>query len=78
VGDAIYGSKISGKGGTYIEVGVGTACLAVGIPVIIIGNKKKKNAMDEYRIRYSEASEKGAPHFQLNVHPNGLGLAYVF
>jgi hypothetical protein len=57
---------------------IGGALLATGIPLTIIGSKKKKSALDEYRIKYSEASGKGAPHFQLNAHPNGLGLAYVF
>jgi hypothetical protein len=73
-GDAILESN--GKGGIFI--GVGAVCIGVGIPVTIAGNKKKKSAMNEYRMRYSEASGENAPHFQLNVHPNGLGLAYVF
>jgi hypothetical protein len=76
----IVGAGLTGVGvGVTITEGDGTGLaigvllLATGIPIIITGSKKKKSALNEYRIRYSDT-----PHFQLNAHPNGLGLAYVF
>jgi tetratricopeptide (TPR) repeat protein len=56
----------------------GGLLVAGGIPLMIIGSKNKRSAKKEYRRRYSDASGKDAPYFQLNAHQNGLGLAYVF
>jgi hypothetical protein len=57
---------------------VGGACIATGVPLMIIGNTKKRSALREYERTLSETPVKDAPRFQLNMHGNGVGLAYVF
>jgi len=54
----------------------GGIMLTGGIPLMIIGGTKKNNALNTYRQKYT--SDLTTPHFQLNLHGNGLGLAYVF
>jgi hypothetical protein len=57
---------------------VGGAFIVASVPIMIIGGSKKRSAMNEYLRNVSEAPTQNAPHFQLNLHGNGLGLAYVF
>ncbi|MDR2120897.1 MAG: hypothetical protein LBP64_08525 [Tannerella sp.] len=66
----------TGVGGTAIIVG--GACVIASVPVMITGGNKKRRAMHSYLQEVSELPAKRAPHLQLNVHGNGLGLAYVF
>jgi hypothetical protein len=80
-GVAMEANKAKGltnRGGTSSIVLGSIFTAVVAIPITISGSKKKRNAMNEYLMRYSEASGEGVPHLQLNVLPNGLGLAYVF
>jgi hypothetical protein len=74
--DSDHDTSLGSSGAIFLAIG--GICITAGIPVLIIGGVKKNSAMSEYRRRYADASGKGAPHFQLNVHTNGLGLAYVF
>ena len=59
-------------GVTFAVAGVG-----IGVPCIISGNKAKNRALDEY-LRQFNAINPATPHFQINVYPNRVGLAYVF
>jgi len=54
----------------------GIVCLGAGIPLFIKGLKQKRNAANTYRRQYDPAL--ASSHFQLNMHKNGLGFAYVF
>ena len=54
----------------------GGACVVAGIPLKIVGESRKRNAINNYRMKYS--SNLSSPHFQLNVQKNGFGLAYMF
>jgi hypothetical protein len=63
-------------GGTFLAIGSG--CIIASIPVMIIGGGKKRKAMNSYLQQVSELPARNAPHLRLNLHGNGLGLAYVF
>ena len=65
--DVIMGTAFSVAGGL---------CLGGGIPLMIVGGTKKNNALNMYRRQYT--STQTTPYFQLNLHGNGMGLAYVF
>jgi hypothetical protein len=62
--------------GTFFVAG--TTCVVAGIPIMIIGGSKKRNAMNSYLQQVSESPVKNAPYLQLNLHGNGMGLACVF
>ena len=55
----------------------GGVCLAVSIPVMISGGKKKKQTFQDFRNQYF-LSGQPAPYFQMNIYPNRVGVAYVF
>ena len=55
---------------------VGGGCVTAGVPLMIIGGAKKRNAYNTFRKEYP--AKQTISHFQLNVHGNGLGFAYVF
>ena len=55
---------------------IGGTCLSTGIPLMIIGGAKKRNAYNTFRKEYPV--KQTIPNFQLNLHVNGLGFAYVF
>jgi hypothetical protein len=58
---------------------VGGICMTAGIPITIIGSARKGRALQTYeRSIYGEVQPDALPRFQLNLHGNGLGLAYVF
>jgi len=62
--------------GSYFLV-PGSLCIATSIPLLIIGGNKKKGAIRDFSRQYSDLSAP-KPHFQINLHPNRLGIAYVF
>ena len=55
----------------------GTASMCTGVPFLIVGGVKKKTALNRFNRQYYSA-QPPAPHFQMNVYPNRIGLAYVF
>ena len=55
----------------------GTVLLAVGIPVLAVGGGKQRRAINEFNRQYYSAKSP-APYFQFKLHPNRVGLAYVF
>jgi hypothetical protein len=57
---------------------IGSAFTATGIWLVVAGKRKKNDALREYHKNYTETPVKDAPRFQLNMHGNGVGLAYVF
>ena len=61
----------------YGLLGVGEVLFAIGIPTAIVGKHKQKNALEEFRQQFSLTSPT-SPHFRLNLHTTGIGLAYVF
>jgi hypothetical protein len=55
----------------------GAACLSVGLPVMIVGGKKKKQTIQEFKNQYY-LSQHPSSYFQMNIYPNRIGIAYVF
>ena len=55
---------------------VGGVCLSSGVPLMIIGGAKKRNAYNTFRKEYP--ANRTSSNFQLILHGNGLGFAYVF
>jgi hypothetical protein len=56
----------------------GDVILTVGIPITIVGSVKRGRALRAYQNSVYGETKPAAPHLQLNLHGNGLGLAYVF
>jgi len=54
----------------------GDVMLAIGIPKTVRGGIRKRRALNTYKRNLY--STQPASQFQLNIHGNGLGLAYVF
>ena len=55
----------------------GAACLSVGLPLMIVGGKKKKQTFQDFKNQYY-LSGQPSPYFQINVYPNRVGVAYMF
>ena len=55
---------------------VGIGGVANGVILTIKGAAKKRNAYNTFRKEYP--AKQTTSHFQLNLHGNGLGFAYVF
>ena len=64
------------KAGTVLMVAGGT-CLAVSLPVMIVGGKKKKHTLRDYKNQYY-LSQQPSSYFQMNIYPNRIGIVYVF
>lgn len=62
--------------GAVLMIG-GAACLAVGLPVMIVGGKKKKQTFRDFKNQHY-LSQQPSSHFQFNLYSNRVGLAYVF
>ena len=78
IGEINTGGDNSGlrKAGTVVMV-AGAACLSVGLPVMIVGGKKKKQVFQEFKNQYY-LSQQPSSYFQMNLSPNSVGIAYVF
>jgi len=63
--------------GTTALTIAGIACLATSVPMLIIGGGKKSRAVGNFN-RQFQLTQHATPHFQMNVYPNRVGLAYVF
>ena len=55
----------------------GGVCIVTGVPLWIVGSSKKNRAVSDFN-KQNYLLQQPTPHFQLNMHPNGIGLAYVF
>jgi hypothetical protein len=55
----------------------GAACLSVGLPVMIVGGKKKKQTIQEFKNQYY-LSQQPLSYFRMNIYPSRVGIAYVF
>jgi hypothetical protein len=64
-------------GGGAVLTTAGVVSLGVGIPLLAVGGGKKRRAIREFN-RQHYATQSSSPHFQLKVHPDRVGLAYVF
>jgi len=64
-------------GGGAVIFTAGTVLMAVGIPVLAVGGGKQRRAIREFNRQYYSA-QSPSPYFQLKLHPNRMGLAYVF
>jgi hypothetical protein len=64
------------KAGAILMV-AGTVSLSVGIPVMTVGGKKKKQTLQDFKYEYY-SSQQPSTYFQMNLYPNKLGIAYVF
>ena len=64
------------KTGTVLMV-AGAVCLSAGLPVMIVGSKKKKQTLQDYKNQYY-LSQQPSSYFQMNVYPNKVGIAYMF
>jgi tetratricopeptide (TPR) repeat protein len=56
----------------------GSACWLVGSIVGFSGSIKQGRTLQAYQNRVHGEARSDTPHFQLNLHGNGLGLAFVF
>jgi hypothetical protein len=66
-------------GGVFeICIGAGAVCTATGITAIVIGGNKKRRAVNNYLREAAGLPAGNTSYLQLNLHGNGLGLAYVF
>ena len=71
--------NLSGTGGAVFAAG--TVCAVAGIPLMIIGNVKRKNAKQAYLNEFGEiqtGSVSPEPRLELQTSPGGMGLAFVF
>ena len=64
------------KTGTILMV-AGATCLSVGLPVMIIGGKKKKHTFQEFKNQYY-FSQQPSSYLQMNIYPDRIGIAYNF
>ena len=64
------------KAGTVFMV-AGAVCLSVGLPVMIVGGKKKKQTFQDFTNQYY-LSQQPPSYLQMNFYPNRVGIAYVF
>jgi hypothetical protein len=62
----------------YAMMLVGDVFFTVGIPTAIGGKVRRVKAMNAYQQRNHYGESKTDTHLRLNLHTNGLGLAYVF
>ena len=61
----------------YVLLVAGGACLAVGLPIMIVGGKTRKQTLQDFKNQYY-LSQQPSSYFQMNIYPNGAGIAYVF
>ena len=66
---------LKGMGGAFL--GVGIPCIAGGVPLLVIGNKKQKESVDIYNNNCASSSAKPLS-LNLTAGQNGLGLAINF
>jgi len=64
------------KAGPVLMVAGGIS-LAVGLPVMIGGGKKRKQTLHDFKNQYY-LSQQPSPYFKMNVYSNRMGIAYVF
>ena len=64
------------KAGPVLMV-AGAACLSVGLPVMVVGGKKKKQAFQDFKNQYY-LSQQSSSYLQMNIYPNRVGITYVF
>ena len=60
----------------FVLFAVGVGGVSTGVPLIIKGGAKKRNAYNTFRKEYP--AKRTSSNFQLNLYGNGLGFAYVF
>jgi hypothetical protein len=60
-----------------VLMAAGGACLAVGLPVMIVGGKKKRQTFRDFKNQYY-LPQPPSSYFQMNVSPNSVGIAYMF
>lgn len=73
------GSGSSSSGAIYVAGGlVGAACLGVGIPIWVKGNRGLNNIADDYNRNYGSDKYGYAPSLSIGATGNGVGLALVF
>lgn len=64
------------KAGPVLMI-AGAACLSAGIPIMVVGVKKKKQARRDFMGQYY-SPRQASSFLQMNVYPNSVGIAYVF
>ena len=55
----------------------GEIFLATSVPLLIIGGSRKNRSVRTFNSQY-QITQSDSPHFQMNVYPNRVGIAYVF
>ena len=60
-----------------VLMGAGAVCLSIGIPVMIVGKKKKNQTFQDFTNQHY-LSQQPSSYFQMTVYPNRAGIAYVF
>ena len=60
-----------------VFMAAGAVCASIGLPILISGGKKKKQILQDFKEQYY-LSQPSSPYFQMNISPNGVGIAYMF
>ena len=72
-------SSSSSSGALYVVGGLaGAACLGVGIPIWVKGNRGLNKIADDYNRNYGRDKFGYAPSLSIGSTGNGVGLALVF
>ena len=66
---------LAGVGGVFFVAS--PFLIGAGVPILAVGGSKKRRALRSFNMQY-HSSQTPSPHFQFNVYPNRVGLAYVF
>jgi hypothetical protein len=67
--------ELGAIGAVSLVAGIGL--VGAGIPILCVGGAKKRGAVREFNRQYN-SSQLQSPHFQINLYPKRVGLAYVF
>jgi len=75
----VYNTSETNAAAGWVISFVGDAFILIGIPTAVGGKVRRVKARNAYQqyLRYGE-TKTIEPYFKLNVHGNGVGLAYVF
>lgn len=73
--DSFFDDKKISQAGPVIGALAGVACLGVGVPLWVKGNKAMGKIADDYNRRYGP---KDSPTLSLGPTPSGLGLSLTF
>ena len=75
--DGSENGNIEQEDAGVVITAAGIILVATGIPILAVGAGKRRRALNAFNNQYY-SYDQPTPQFQLNLYPNGMGLAYVF